>query len=295
MPQSMTGFARCERNFGNFRFVWSLKSVNHRFLDLAVRLPDGCESLERLVVGQLKACFLRGHLDCTLAVIADGDTGQRMELNEAMLTALFEVEQRILAYPEGVDRSRLTLSRLLSWPGLLQENRPTVQLDVGEGREVVLALLAETVAELAQVRQTEGQALVEGMNRLLERLQAAVDQIAKRMPRWREQMENRLRERVAVYSATLVHDERLAQELIYLFNRSDIAEELERLGVHLREMGFLLTGEAPVGRRLEFLCQELNREANTLCVKAQDSEISSLGVDIKVNVEQLREQAQNLE
>lgn len=295
MPQSMTGFARCERILGAVCLVCRIKSVNHRFLDLAMRWPDGYESLERWMIGKLKERFSRGHLECTLSVIPDVETSQRLELNEVLLTDLFALEKRILDGAGGHVRERLSLDRLLSWPGMTQENRLTVKLDVDPGREVVLTLLDETIEALCRAREVEGQQLVGVMHRLLEMLQERVGLIEQDLPRIRALMESRLRERIENYAGVLVQDDRLAQELAYLLHRGDVTEELDRMAVHIREISVILKGSVPIGRRLDFLCQELNREANTLCTKVGDGELSCLGVDIKVLVEQMREQAQNLE
>ncbi|MBF0439012.1 MAG: YicC family protein [Magnetococcales bacterium] len=295
MPRSMTGFARCERELGDSRIVWRIKAVNHRYLDLSMRMPDGCEELELLAVKRLKEQFHRGHLDCTFTGTVVGEVEKRFQIDETLLKAVLELEQRVLDHPSGMGRERMTLDRILTWPGVMQENRPALRLEPEQGYAEALDLLEQTIAEINGVRETEGRELVGVLRRHLEALQERVDAIVQRIPGVRMELESRLRARVVEFAGTVTHDERLAQELAYLFNRLDITEETDRLMVHIREMFGILEGNGPVGRRLDFLCQELNREGNTLCSKSQDKELSRLGVDIKVLVEQVREQAQNLE
>ncbi|MBF0192568.1 MAG: YicC family protein [Magnetococcales bacterium] len=296
MPRSMTGFASGEGVLGEMRLVWRVKSVNHRFLDVAMRLPEGCDALELLAARRLKERFVRGHLECALSAGAEAPASRKLEVDEALLAAVMALEQRVRVHPDGVGRAPMGMDRLLGWPGMVRERRSGEILETEAGHEAVLALLDQTCDTLDRARAEEGRALVVVMKRLLEELAARVVEAVSAIPRVRHALETRLRERVAGFMGSgSGMDEGLARELAYLFNRIDIAEEADRLGVHIREMGALLDGEEPVGLRLDFLCQELNREANTLCSKAQDRELSRLGVEIKVMVEQLREQARNLE
>ncbi|MBF0629074.1 MAG: YicC family protein [Magnetococcales bacterium] len=296
MPSGMTGFASGERQVGKVRIHWRVKSVNHRFLDLALRLPEGCEELELLAARHLKERFVRGHLDCLLTFQGDAGTERAFELDPVLLRALLAVEQQIRIHPAGGGREPLSMDRLLSWPGLMRERRLVDDLLSESGRAEVLALLDAVCTELDRIRGAEGRALVEVMRRLLEDLAARVAEVLLLVPQMRESLEARLKERVAAYLGQQPEmDDGLGRELAYLFNRVDVAEEVDRLGVHVGEMGALLAAAGPVGLRLDFLCQELNREANTLCSKSQDRHLSRLGVEIKVIVEQLREQARNLE
>ncbi|MEO5347211.1 MAG: YicC family protein [Magnetococcus sp. YQC-9] len=298
MPRGMTGFASGDRVIGEARIAWRIKSVNHRFLDLAMRLPEGCEALEIEAGKRLKQRFARGHLECLFTVGLDSGAARRMELDETLLMALLDLERRMgeLVARPGVERAPLSLDRLMSWPGMTSERRLTAELLGEAGQEAILALLDAVCDDLDRARAEEGRALVEVMRRLIERLNERIAEVNTVMPRAREAMERKLRERVAEFVGRQVGmDEGLARELAYLLNRMEIAEEVERLGVHLAEMSGLLGCDQPVGLRLDFLCQELIREGNTLCSKAQDHDLSRLGVEIKVLVEQLREQARNLE
>ncbi|MBF0341134.1 MAG: YicC family protein [Magnetococcales bacterium] len=297
MPRSMTGFAAREQVVGEARIAWRMKSVNHRFLDLSMRVPEGCDSLELLAARRLKERFARGRLECVLTLVPDGRGERAIELNQGLLTGLLDLEKRLREQLEdGMERAPLSLDRLLSWPGMTRERRVVEDLETETGRAAVLELLEETCQELDLVRGGEGEALVGVMRGLLEALSARVVEVEVAIPQARRVMEERLRERVMAFCGSdTALDEGLGRELAFLLNRMDIAEEADRLRVHIREMESLLAGEAPVGLRLDFLCQELNREANTLCSKAQDGELSRLGVELKVIIEQLREQARNLE
>ncbi|MBF0164138.1 MAG: YicC family protein [Magnetococcales bacterium] len=296
----MTGFASGERVIGEARIAWRIKSVNHRFLDLSMRLPEGCEALEIEAGRRLKQRFARGHLECVFTVGVDPGATRRMELDETLLMALLDLERRmgnLASCPAGTARAPLSLDRLLSWPGMTSERRLAAELLDAAGQATILELLESVCDDLDRARAEEGRALVEVLRRLIEALHGRIAEVKGAMPGARAVVERKLRERVTEFMGGTREgmDEGLARELAYLLNRMEIAEEVERLGVHLREMDSLLSGDQPVGLRLDFLCQELNREGNTLCSKAQDHAVSKLGVEIKVLVEQLREQARNLE
>ncbi|MBF0165716.1 MAG: YicC family protein [Magnetococcales bacterium] len=295
MPRSMTGYARREGMAGEWRIAWRIKSVNHRFLDPVARLPEGCGGLEPAVIRLLKERLERGHVECVLTVHGEGEAAHRLELDESLLDALLSLERRLVRRKGGKGRGRISADRLLAWPGMARERRLGGTLEDSPGRDAVLVLLEETVADLIRLRAVEGKALAGVMGRLLETLRERVEEVQRQAPRVRESLESRLRAQVEKYVGSLTGEERLAQELAFLLNRQEIVEEIDRMLVHMREMSLTLAGDGAAGRRLDFLCQELAREANTLCSKAQDGEISRLGVEIKVLVEQLREQAQNLE
>ncbi|NGZ05869.1 MAG: YicC family protein [Magnetococcales bacterium] len=296
MARGMTGFAKGERVIAGWRVRWRIKSVNHRHLDLSVRLPDGFSELELLVVRLLQQRFARGHLECTLSLDAEGGGARRLQLDRALLAAVQALEREVLAGEEGVVRTPFTMDRLMAWPGMVHERVVGDELSGDAGCNALLEFLDEVCGQLAAARQAEGLALVAVIERILMDLRGCLDQVEAQIPRVRTALEQRVQERVATYIGKPPEmDEGLARELAYLFTRQDIAEELDRLRVHVREMGSLLMHESPIGLRLDFLCQELNREANTLCSKAQDGPLARLGVEIKVYVEQLREQARNLE
>ena len=307
MAKSMTGFAYAEGRYGENFIAWRLKSVNHRFLDLSLRVPEGNEALESVVAERLRCCFSRGRLEGHLAVTLGPAGGAGLALDVAMLEGLLALEAEVArrgdgdgeGQGDGEGRGRLSMHQLLSWPGMVRQSRPIENEDKGvDGPffRAVMTLFEQVVAELAAVRAREGAALTGVMVRLLAEFEQGVAQVVGRLPEVRQRTEARLRQRMAsMMEDAPVEAWRLAQELTFLLNRMDIAEELDRMAVHLGEMKALLEKPTPIGRRFDFLCQELNRESNTLCSKAQDGEIARIGVDMKVLVEKMREQVQNLE
>lgn len=295
MPNSMTGFAEEKSTCAGFCMVWRLRSVNHRYLDLAFRRPNNWpgnwHDLEGQAGKRLQARFARGHLDCELHLTLEAEAGQRLELDGELLQELLRLEAEIMTQAE---RGRFSMNQLLAWPGLIREHKPQENDEPGL-LQAALDLLEKTAAQLERTRATEGQALTAVVLELLDLFASLLTQVHALLPELRAEQRRILQARVAELTGTLVEPGELAREVAILLNRVDIAEEVERLRVHLDELRLLLTGSAPVGRRLDFFCQELNREANTLCSKSQNSTLTRLGVEMKLVIEKLREQAQNLE
>lgn len=294
----MTGFGQAEGGHGGFRIVWRLKSVNHRFLDVVVRLPEGLADLELAVVRKLKGMFHRGRLEVALAVMPEAGSRPFLDLDVGLLGSILALESRILAeiQPQGT-RARLDLGRLLAWPGVVRERGALVDARLHD-EELSVAILEtlEVAGEaLRCTRQREGEQLEQAVFVLLAGLKECIEQVNQRLPDVRARLESRFREKVRALIETPVDEDRLAQELVFMLNRVDVSEEMERLDIHFREMISVLGSGVAAGRQLDFICQELGREANTLCSKAQDGVVSRLGVEMKVVVEKLREQVQNLE
>ncbi len=297
MPNSLTGFGSASATSHGFGLIWQLKSVNHRFLDLAFRLPDGYGALEIQAVKRLKSMFSRGRIECTLTIKSQSGAGGGLQLDADLLRSLIAVEEELIRSAPGA-RTPLSMASLLSWSGMVRERSRPEMDDSDTGREFadkVLELLEEAAANLAGMRRSEGNELDGVVRRLLAELNQLVQRVEDNLPNVQEALKKRLADRLKELSETEIDPGRLAQEQVYLLNRMDISEEMERLKIHLNEISTVLGYDEPIGRRLDFLCQELNREANTLCSKAQDGEISKIGVDMKVLVEKLREQVQNLE
>lgn len=298
MPNSMTGFAEAEGIYSGFRVTWRLRSVNHRFLDLAFHgaehWPGEWHTLERQASKRLQTFFVRGRLDCTLHLAAESPMEPPLKLDHARLKAILQVEKELKNYPGSEVRGCLSMDRLLAWPGLVQEYRPS------EGNspaffQTTLALLDQAAHTLALSRATEGETLLQVILRALHDFVGWLERIEARLPLLREEQTQTLHKRIADLARSEVDKESLARELAILLNRADISEEIERLRLHLKELRLLLSGSNSVGRHLDFFCQELNREANTLSAKAQDAPITQAGLEMKLLIEKLREQAQNLE
>ena len=298
MPNSMTGFAEAEDVCGSFRVTWRLRSVNHRYLDLAFhgseQWPGNWQTLEQQASKRLHSLFARGRLDCTLHLATESPTGPTLELNQALLTAILKIEKELKNYPDSEVRGCLSMDQLLAWPGLVQEYRPSDR-ESPALLQATLAILDQAAHTLTLSRATEGETLLQIILRALHNIVEWLERVEARLPLLREVQTQTLHKRIAELTRTEVDKESLARELATLLNRADISEEIERLRLHLKELQLLLSGSTPIGRHLDFFCQELNREANTLSAKAQDAQITQAGLEIKLLVEKLREQAQNLE
>lgn len=295
MLQSMTGYGQAEAVFEGVRIFWRLKSVNHRYLDLSFRLPDGMEALEVSAGTLLKDYFRRGHIDGYLSLSVDGGEGVLLDLNRGLLKDLLAFEKRLMG--EVGERRPMDVGVLLGWPGMVRERRVDVAGKLREGRlgQAVLDTLGLAAQALQEVREREGERTGLVLSQLLEELRGTVAQASGRLPELRVVMKERLRTRLEDWLTTAVDENRFMQELAVLYNRMELSEELDRLVMHCQEVVKIMELGQPMGRRLDFLCQELGREANTLCSKSQDGQLSGWGVEMKVTIEKMREQVQNLE
>lgn len=288
--QSMTGFSRVEESFGPIKVIWQMKSVNQRFLDLSFRIPESFAAQEPLVRGRLKEELARGSVDVLLRVHEEMGEGGDLVLNRDLLERLLELEVEIAG--EDEPRGALSMDKLLSWPGVLKEEShakdPAFQGNLQESFEKALT-------GLIAARRTEGEALIAVLRGHLDALDGHRIALEALIPQVQDELGKKLRDRMAEMTDNELDEGRMAQEVVFILNKTDLAEECARLQVHLDEMRAVLAGEGPVGRRLDFLCQELNRESNTICSKSQASEVTRIGVDMKVLIEKVREQVQNLE
>ena len=288
MIASMTGFARREATGPWGTLVCELRSVNHRFLEAGFRLPDELRVAEGELRARLTRGLRRGKVDCTISYRRPQGTEGALEIDRAVL-------QRVLAATHVVAHSMqqpATFNPLdvLRWPGVVREEAATSEALL----EAVQALFSDTLAELVAARAREGERLRELLEQRCTGLEAIVASVRARLPEVQARVRARLQERVAELSASL-DAERLEQELAILLQRLDVDEELERLTGHISEVRRVIAGNEAAGRRLDFLMQELNREANTLSSKSQDLETTRSAVDMKVLIEQMREQVQNAE
>jgi len=284
----MTGFATSEVTVGALKLVWEIRSVNHRYLDLGFRLPDDLRALEAALRKLAGEELGRGKVDCNLKLVALGAGRGGVGIDAAELGLLRELEARVLA--ECPEAGRLSVLEILRWPGVLRD-------DAGAGEalaERALSGFGEAVAALRSARAREGERLAamlaERLDAIAGLMQTIDEQLRTQAPRYRE----RLLERLGKLDVE-ANPERLEQELALIAQRADVSEEADRLKAHLGEIRDVLRQAEPIGRRLDFLIQELNREANTLASKVQDDELARRAVDLKVLIEQMREQAQNIE
>lgn len=290
MPYSMTGFATREAETGAFRLLWELRSVNQRFLDLSIRLPEELRALEPRCREALAGRLRRGKIDCTLRLVASGVSEEEARLDTTVLARLEGwqtfVRQR---FP---DARPLAIGEILRWPGIIVEPRE----DAASLERPVLALLDDAVAALQQARAREGARTAAFLIERTSAIESLLEGLRPRLDGLQERYRAKLDERLGRLKVE-VAPERFEQEVALALQRIDVEEEIDRLLGHTQEVRRILDehDEEPIGRRLDFLVQELNREANTFASKVQDEELARLGVEVKVLVEQMREQVQNLE
>jgi uncharacterized protein (TIGR00255 family) len=284
----MTGFATAEVTVGSHKLTWEIRSVNHRYLDLGFRLPDEFRALEPEFRKRIGASVKRGKVDCTLKLVAASGAEARAGVDTGQLALLRQLESTVLEHCP--DAGRLSVAEILRWPGILAEDANEPELLA----EPAMTSYLDAVAALCAAREREGARLAELLRERLDAMAVLMQEIDRHLadaaPRYREKLLERL-EKLDVE----VNPERLEQELALVAQRADVAEEADRLQAHLSEIRDVLALGEPVGRRLDFLIQELNREANTLASKVQDDELARRAVDLKVLVEQMREQVQNIE
>jgi uncharacterized protein (TIGR00255 family) len=287
MIRSMTGFARRERQFAWGMLAWELKTVNHRFLEIGCRLPEEFRAAEADYRALFAKSVRRGKLDCTLS-FRPAIVATTLEVDGPLLASLRQRAETIASTVGAA--ARIDVIDMLRWPGVVRD----ASRDPAPLLEGAHALLVEAVDELARFRDSEGGRLQEAIEQRCAGLLDLAARVAVRLPEVRARLRAKLQERVAQLVAD-VNQERLEQELAILAQRLDVDEEIDRLRGHVTEIRKAFAGREPAGRRLDFLMQELNREANTLSSKSQDLETTRAAVDMKVLIEQMREQVQNIE
>lgn len=288
MIRSMTGYARAEAQGPWGRLAWELRSVNHRYLDLSLRMPDELRAIEAEVRQRLGARLSRGKVEAGLRYSREGAQAAPVALDEAQL-------RQLQAALESVKHSGIAVGpadpvRVLSWPGVVRSE----SADLSPVLAAALELLDRAVADFTATREREGARTADVLNERCTAIEGHVAAVRARLPQVRSQWVEKLRQRCRDLGVD-VDPGRLEQEVVLAAQRMDVDEELSRLGAHLAEVRKTLAREDAVGRRLDFLMQELNREANTLSSKSQDAELTRNAVEIKVVIEQLREQVQNVE
>ncbi|OCW55814.1 YicC/YloC family endoribonuclease [Hoeflea olei] len=292
--QSMTGFARHEGEVQGCRFVWELRSVNGKNLDVRLRLPQGFEALEQPVRKAAAAAFARGNIQVSLSVSAVASAVEAV-VNEAALEAVIDLVARLA---DRVDARKPALDGLLNIKGVLEFRDPELSETDREGRDrAVLGGFLAAVEGLKAMRQAEGAALAAVLGRQvneIERLTLKVEADPSRSP---EAIRARLAQQVAALMDTGagLDRDRLHMEAALLATKADLREEIDRLKAHVAAARSLLAGEGGAGRRLDFLAQEFNRETNTICSKSNAASVTAIGLDLKVLIDQFREQVQNLE
>ncbi|WP_397377532.1 YicC/YloC family endoribonuclease [Pseudomonas sp.] len=287
MIHSMTAFARAEQAGTHGTLNWELRSVNHRYLEPHLRLPESFRDLEGAVREALRNGLSRGKVECTLR-FSDDSTGKALQVDlerAAQLVAAAESVANLIKQPAA-----LNPLEVLGWPGVLVADA----VDPQALNQNALTLFTEALNELKKGREREGAELAKLLNERLDSILEQVATLRELVPQMLAGQRQKILDRCADMQAEL-DPQRLEQELVILAQKSDVAEELDRLSTHVSEVRRVLKTGGQAGRRLDFLMQELNREANTLGSKAFDTRSTQAAVNLKVLIEQMREQVQNIE
>jgi uncharacterized protein (TIGR00255 family) len=289
MIRSMTGFARRERPGPWGRLTCEMRAVNHRYLELSLRLPDELRGLENDIRQLLSKALRRGKVDTGIYLRGAPETEPALELNGPLVKQLLERSADVGSMVGGIAGPTNPFD-ILRWPGVVREAERDFSPLLGE----TLTLVEEAAADLNEARAREGARIFEMIRSRCSGLMEQVTTVRARLPDVSARIREKVIERIEQLGAQ-VDAERLEQELALIAYKMDVEEELDRLGSHITETLRILESDGPAGRRLDFLMQEMNREANTLSSKSQDVETTRAAVDMKVLIEQVREQVQNIE
>ena len=287
MIQSMTTFARFSDQGAWGMATWEIRAVNHRYFDCAIKMPEVLRQLETNIRLRLQQQLHRGRIECMLKFQPGEQSGLNLMLNTGLVkklaNALGEVKNYLPTIP-AVDPMKI-----LAWPQALQ----IVEEDVEAVHEMVLQLFEKTLADLIAAREREGVMLAKIMQDKLQEVLVIASKVKNKIPLVLTNQRTKIMQRLEEIKSEL-DQARLEQEMVYIAQRMDVAEELDRLETHSKEVGRILIAGGNVGKRLDFLMQELNREANTLASKSVDVEVTQAAVELKVLIEQMREQVQNI-
>ena len=290
---SMTGFSRASGSHDGQAFAWELKSVNGKALDLRLRLPTGFDHLEIPTRQALAQVLKRGNVQVSLSLTETGGA-TKLTINRDVLQTYVALAKDLQKQVGGPD---VTAEALLSMKGVVEmAATETDETALAARDKAILKSLDEAIVALATARLAEGAKLSAIIAAQLDQIAELHKHATANPSRKADAIKARLREQVAsLLEAGMMDEQRLAQEAAILATKADIQEELDRLGVHISAAKLLLTSKEPVGRKFDFLAQEFNREANTLCSKANDAGLTQIGLDLKTVIDQMREQVQNIE
>ena len=287
MITSMTGFAAVSGEVPGGRFALELKTVNHRYLEFQTRMPEDLRSLEQSMRELVAASLTRGKVDCRITFTAVA-TRDSLAPNEDALAALADTQKQIL---KKFDATRLSVWEIMHAPGVMSAEA----LGTDAAKQTLMGLFKNAIAELTATRQREGEKLGAMINERLDGIEALVKQVTPLIPEMVAAYQEKLATKLAEAMVGAASDERLKQEVVLFASRTDVSEELNRLTAHISEVRRVVKFGGAVGKRLDFLMQELNREANTLGSKSVSTESTKVAVELKVLIEQMREQIQNIE
>lgn len=288
VTRSMTAFARHEEQTELGSLSWEIRSVNHRYLEVSFRLEESFRPFEMAMRKLISDTLSRGKVDVALRYRAPEQAQSALQMNVDLAKTVMENYQQLASFADNA--APIDILRVMQWPGVIQ----TESLDQDALQATVLNSLKHALTDLVSTREREGAALEQMIIQRCEQINDIAEQTKIRLPEILASHRQKLAERIAELEVNL-EPERLEQEMVLLAQKADVAEEIDRLQNHVNEVKHTLKRNEPIGRRLDFLMQELNREANTLGSKSIDTDTTRYSVDLKVLIEQMREQIQNIE
>ena len=288
MIRSMTAFARQETQAEWGSLTCEVRTVNHRYLEPQFRLPESLRDLEVTMRDLVRDQLRRGKVDIGMRLQLTEGAGGTLSINQVMAEQVNEAANQINRMLDNP--AHINALDILRWPGVLE----SAEFDMEPVKEAARALMQATLREVVSVREREGGRLRPLFDERLDRMNELVGVVRQRMPELLERQQEQLRQRFEDARVELESD-RLTQEMVLLAQKCDVAEEMDRLDAHIKEIREALDRDESIGRRLDFLMQELNREANTLSSKSIDADVTKVAVELKVLIEQMREQVQNIE
>ena len=287
MIASMTGFASQSRDYDYGQLNLEIRTVNHRYLEIQFRLPDELRSLETGLRDAIGAKIARGKVDCRIGFAPIPSAAKGLPLNDDVLKQLIKYNESIKSMLPG--SAPLSVSNILNFPGIFEQDTPPVEQIAADA----LVLLGNALEELGHTRGREGEKLKALLLERVTRMELLADEVVPLIPKLVAAFQEKLMARIRD-AALNIEDDRLRQEVVLFASKIDVDEELSRLKAHLTEVRRVLDKGGSAGKRLDFLMQELNREANTLGAKSVATDVSKTSVEIKVLIEQMREQIQNI-
>ena len=288
MVCSMTGFARQEQAQAWGNVIWEIRSVNHRYLEPHFRLPENLRLIEAELRNLLRKQLQRGKIEITLQVQYLATTDAPLKINRGLVTQLSQTLQEIHDIID--DPAKVSPLDILQWPGVLD----TDTVDMQAVQTTALKSFSAALQQLVEHRAREGAELKQFIEQRLQATEGEVKKIRARLPALLQAQQDKLLERLETVKGE-INQERLEQELVFYAHKADVDEELDRLDTHVAEVRHVLQQSGAIGRRLDFLMQELNREANTLASKSVATLTSQSAMELKILIEQMREQIQNIE
>lgn len=292
MLKSMTGYGRAEGATATHLFTLEIQAFNHRFTDIRIRLPRALASLEHELHREIRGRVRRGRFDVQMTEKAHGEIPRALRVDRGAIEQ-YVGTLRELKRDLGL-QGDVTIEGLMGLRDLV--NLESAEVDLAEADAVVRRLLHQALDQVESMRSKEGEHLAQDLQGCLTQIEAGMQTVEGRVPEMVDAYRTRLQERVtALLGAPLSDPDRLAQEAVLFADRSDISEECSRLKSHVQQFRTILHGDGPHGRRLEFLLQEMNREVNTIGMKGADVILSPIVVEMKADLERMREQVQNIE